>query len=78
MWSYLLVSTGSLLSFFTCVVYLLLSQELQRQKAEYENKKKIAEQLRIQQEEEEEKEQRRRATQRLQDKQKEQVGDLTR
>jgi len=56
----------------------LLSQELQRQKAEYENKKKIAEQLRIQQEEEEEKEQRRRATQRLQDKQKEQVGDLTR
>lgn len=45
-------------------------QELQRQKAEYENKKKIAEQLRIQHEEEEEKDQRRRAAQRIQDEQR--------
>lgn len=54
----------------------VLLQELQRQKAEYENKKKIAEQLRIQQEEEE-KEQRRQAAQRLQDKHKEQVSGNT-
>lgn len=50
----------------TCSV----SQELQRQKQDYENRKKIAEQLRIQQEEEEEREQRRRAAQRIQDEQR--------
>ena len=44
-------------------------QELQRQKQEYENRKKVAEQIRIQQEEEEEREQRRRAAQRIQDEQ---------
>ncbi|XP_060588459.1 leucine-rich repeat and calponin homology domain-containing protein 2-like isoform X5 [Ruditapes philippinarum] len=44
-------------------------EELQRQKQEYENRKKVAEQLRIQQEEEEEREQRRRAAQRIQDEQ---------
>ncbi|XP_053403858.1 DISP complex protein LRCH3-like isoform X6 [Mercenaria mercenaria] len=44
-------------------------EELQRQKQEYENRKKIAEQLRIQQEEEDEREQRRRAAQRIQDEQ---------
>ncbi|KAL4219818.1 calponin y [Mactra antiquata] len=46
------------------------TRELQRQKQEYENRKKIAEQLRIQQEEEDEREQRRRAAQRIQDEQK--------
>ena len=46
------------------------TQELQRQKADYENKKKAAEQIRIQQEEEEEREQRRRAAQRIQDEQR--------
>ncbi|XP_060588533.1 leucine-rich repeat and calponin homology domain-containing protein 2-like isoform X6 [Ruditapes philippinarum] len=45
------------------------TRELQRQKQEYENRKKVAEQLRIQQEEEEEREQRRRAAQRIQDEQ---------
>ncbi|XP_053403856.1 DISP complex protein LRCH3-like isoform X2 [Mercenaria mercenaria] len=45
------------------------TRELQRQKQEYENRKKIAEQLRIQQEEEDEREQRRRAAQRIQDEQ---------
>ena len=48
---------------------VLLLQELQRQKLEYESKKKVAEQLRRQQEEEDEREQRRRAAQRLQEEQ---------
>jgi len=43
-------------------------QELARQKQDYESRKKVAEQLRLQQEEEE-KEERRRAAQRLQEEQ---------
>nr|XP_011420231.2 leucine-rich repeat and calponin homology domain-containing protein 1 isoform X6 [Crassostrea gigas] len=46
-----------------------VSEELNRQKVEYERRKKTAEQLRIQQEEEE-KEQRRKAAQRIQEEQK--------
>ncbi|KAL3846997.1 hypothetical protein ACJMK2_017937 [Sinanodonta woodiana] len=46
------------------------SEELQRQKQEYERKKKVAEQLRLQQEEEMEKEERRRAALRVQEEQR--------
>ncbi|XP_052216760.1 serine-rich adhesin for platelets-like [Dreissena polymorpha] len=45
------------------------TRELQRQKLEYESKKKIAEQLRIQHEEQEERERRRLAAQRVQEEQ---------
>ncbi|OWF41575.1 Leucine-rich repeat and calponin homology domain-containing protein 3 [Mizuhopecten yessoensis] len=44
--------------------------ELQRQKSDYERRKKMAEQLRMQQEQEDEKEQRRRAAIRLQEEQR--------
>ncbi|KAL3846998.1 hypothetical protein ACJMK2_017937 [Sinanodonta woodiana] len=46
------------------------TRELQRQKQEYERKKKVAEQLRLQQEEEMEKEERRRAALRVQEEQR--------
>lgn len=72
----LLIFTGGsfcwLLNLHNLVFYNVLglaSQELNRQKVEYERKKKTAEQLRIQQEEEE-KEQRRKAAQRIQEEQK--------
>ncbi|XP_021371746.1 leucine-rich repeat and calponin homology domain-containing protein 3-like isoform X1 [Mizuhopecten yessoensis] len=47
-----------------------ISRELQRQKSDYERRKKMAEQLRMQQEQEDEKEQRRRAAIRLQEEQR--------
>ncbi|XP_069104076.1 leucine-rich repeat and calponin homology domain-containing protein 1-like isoform X6 [Argopecten irradians] len=46
------------------------SRELQRQKSDYERRKKMAEQLRMQQEQEDEKEQRRRAAIKLQEEQR--------
>ncbi|XP_060082648.1 leucine-rich repeat and calponin homology domain-containing protein 1-like isoform X4 [Ylistrum balloti] len=46
------------------------SEELQRQKSDYERRKKMAEQLRMQQEQEDEKEQRRRAAIKLQEEQR--------
>ncbi|XP_021371751.1 leucine-rich repeat and calponin homology domain-containing protein 2-like isoform X6 [Mizuhopecten yessoensis] len=46
------------------------TEELQRQKSDYERRKKMAEQLRMQQEQEDEKEQRRRAAIRLQEEQR--------
>ncbi|KAH3811919.1 hypothetical protein DPMN_140336 [Dreissena polymorpha] len=52
-----------------CINHNISLQELQRQKLEYESKKKIAEQLRIQHEEQEERERRRLAAQRVQEEQ---------